>query len=110
MPRVGRPWVSHYVSLVYLAQARLNHHAGIAQDRMIAAISKSVNITIEERELAPFCVLGPTLRQGAPCLKRPKTRDLLRWRVKCTNANEGSGTWANNNLSKQRYVTNIKRY
>jgi hypothetical protein len=87
-----------------------NHHAGIAQDRMIAAISKSVNITIEERELAPFCVLGPTLRQGAPCLKRPKTRDLPRWRVKCTNANEGSGTWANNNLSKLRYVTNIKRY
>jgi hypothetical protein len=39
-----------------------NHHAGIAQDRMIAAISKSVNITIEERELVPFCVLGPTLR------------------------------------------------
>jgi hypothetical protein len=87
-----------------------NHQAGIAQDRMIAAISKSVNITIEERELAPFCVLGPTLRQGAPCLKRPKTRDLPRWCVKCTNANEGSGTWANNNLSKQRYVTNIKRY
>jgi hypothetical protein len=42
------------------------HHARIAQVYMTAAISKSVNITIEKRELIPFCIPGRTLFQVAP--------------------------------------------
>jgi hypothetical protein len=38
--------------------------------------SQHVESTNEKREIAPFCVLEPTLNEIASCFKAPKTHDL----------------------------------
>jgi hypothetical protein len=50
-----------------------------------------VNITNEEWEMGPFCVLGLTFEEPSSISNSSKLATYLCWRTKCINGNEGEG-------------------